>query len=216
MRLYLSSFRLGNQPQRLVELVKGNNRAVVICNACDHLSGEERQIRVSQEMNALQALGFSTLELDLRHYFNNEQRGHELRALLETCGVVWVRGGNSFLLRRAMRASCFDEVIRDFLGRDALVYSGFSAGIDILGPSLRGVELVDDPDVVPAGYAPAIVWECLGLLPYVFTPHYKSDHPESADIDRLVQYYIDNHILFKALRDGEVMVVNGVEEEVIS
>jgi len=60
------------------------------------------------------------------------------------------------------------------------------------------------------------VWDCLHLLPYAFAPHYKSDHPESADVDRSVEYFIDNHIPFVALRDGEAMVVNGEACEVIS
>jgi dipeptidase E len=164
----------------------------------------------------LQSLGFSVAELDLRQYFVSQQNQRALGALLATYGLVWVRGGNSFVLRRAMKASGFDQIIRDFLDRNAIVYAGYSAGIDMLTPSLRGVELVDDPHAVPAGYDPSIVWEGLGLLSYAVAPHYKSDHPESADIDKFVQYYIDNHVLFRALRDGEAIIVNGEQEEVVS
>jgi dipeptidase E len=215
MRLYLSSFRLGNQPRRLVDLVKDNKRTAVIVNASDLSSEEERRTNLQQEIVALRSLGFSVTELDLRQYFVNRQNQHELADLLPTYGLVWVRGGNSFVLRRAMKASGFDQIIRNLLKRDAIVYGGYSAGIDMLTPSLRGVELVDDPHAVPAGYDPSIVWECLGLLPYAIAPHYKSDHPESADIDKSVQYYIDNHVLFRALRDGEAIVINGGQEEVL-
>ena len=89
MRLYLSSFRLGNHPQKLVDLVKGDMRAVVIVNACDHLSDEERLIRVQQEFAALQSLDFHTSELDLRNYFDNQQKQRELRDLLAGCGLIW-------------------------------------------------------------------------------------------------------------------------------
>lgn len=211
MRLYLSSFRLGNHPQRLADLAGEKRDAVVIVNACDLLAEEDRVIRVQQEITALQSLGFTATELDLRHYFGDEEKQHELRSLLETCGLIWVRGGNTFLLRRAMRASGFDEILRDLLQRDAIVYGGYSAGIAVLAPSLQGVELVDDPCSVPEGYDPDIIWECLGVLPYMVAPHYRSDHPESEDVERLVEYYIDNHMLFKALRDGEVIVVEGME-----
>ena len=42
------------------------------------------------------------------------------------------------------------------------------------------------------------------------------NHPESAAIEQVVQYFIDHHILFKALRDGEAIVVNGDQEKVVS
>jgi len=216
MRLYLSSFRLGKHPQKLVDLVKGNMRAVVVINACDYLSDEERLIRVQQEFTALQGLNFFPSELDLRNYFNDQQKQRELHDLLATYGLIWVRGGNSFVLRRAMKISNFDGMILDFLERDAIAYGGFSAGMVMLTPSLYGVDLVDDPKVIPTGYAPAIIWECLGVIPYAIAPHYKSDHPESAATEFLVQYYIDNHMPFKTLHDGEAIVINGKREAIVT
>ena len=216
MRLYLSSFRLGNHPQKLVDLAKGNMRAAIVINACDYQSNEERSTRVQQEMDALKSRGFNPFELDLRQYFNNQQKQEELRDILADSGLIWVRGGNSFVLRRAMRISNFDKLIFDLLKHDAIAYGGFSAGMVMLTPSLCGVELVDDPSVIPTGYDPAIIWEGLGLIPYAIAPHYKSDHPESAATDKLVQYYIDNHMLFKTLHDGEAIVVSGKREEIVT
>jgi dipeptidase E len=213
MRLYLSSFRLGNQPQRLVDLVGDNKRVAIIVNAGDLMTDDDRKARVQQESALLESLGFTPVELDLRHYFNSESKRQELGEILAGCGLVWVRGGNTFVLRRAMRASGFDTIITDLLQRDAIAYGGYSAGILVLTPSLHGTELVDDPFSIPAGYNPDVIWECLGLVPYAIAPHYRSDHPESADIEKVVQYWIDNHTLFRALRDGEAIVVNGDDEE---
>ena len=70
-------------------------------------------------------------------------------------------------------------------------------------------EEVDDPNAIPEGYQSEIIWDGLNLLPYSVAPHYRSDHPESAAVDQMVQHLIDNHILFKALRDGQAIVVNG-------
>jgi dipeptidase E len=167
-------------------------------------------------MAALEALGFRATELDLRRYFVNRDRERDLGALLAACGLVWVRGGNSFVLRRAMKASGFDRVIRGLLEEDAIVYGGFSAAIAVLTPSLHGVDLVDDPNLVPVGYDPAIVWEGLGLLSYAVAPHYKSEHPESAAMESVVQYYVDRRVPFRVLRDGEVIVVQGGREEVVA
>jgi dipeptidase E len=115
-----------------------------------------------------------------------------------------------------MKASGFDDVIRELLERDAIVYGGYSAGPAMLTPSLHGIELVDDPYAVPPGYDPAPLWDCLGILPYALAPHYRSPHPESAAIEQTVQYFIDHHMLFKALRDGEAVVVNGALEEIVT
>ena len=213
MRLYLSSFRLGNNPQRLVDLVRGNMKAAVIVNACDHYCDSERDARVKQEIDALGNLGLTAFELDLRRYFGKQEAGASLLSIIDKCGLLWIRGGNTFVLRRAMSESGFDQLVINFLGRDRLVYGGYSAAACVLAPSLKGVELVDDPHVVPIGYKPPVIWDGLGILPFAIAPHYRSDHPESADVERQVQYYLDHHCLFIALRDGEVIVVDGNLEE---
>ncbi len=105
--------------------------------------------------------------------------------------------------------------ITDLLSTDAVVYGGYSAGVAVLTPSLRGLEFVDDPHVVPGGYEAEVVWDCLGILPFGVLPHYKSDHPESAEVDKSLEYLIDHHMPFIALRDGEAIVRDGEREVVV-
>lgn len=212
MRLYLSSFRLGNRPEELTKLLKGGTKAAVIVNAADHLSPVDRDAAYQREVANLTALCITSTEVDLRIYFGKQE---QLREELQKYDLVWVRGGNAFILRRACKYSGADEVIKDLLEQDAIVYGGYSAGIDQLTPSFHGIELVDDPNIIPEGYEKEIIWEGLNILPYSVAPHYKSNHPESADIDKSVTYLIDNHMLFKALRDGEVIIRNGDEEYII-
>lgn len=214
MRLYLSSFRLGNQPQHLRRMAKASTQALVIGNACDLLSEADRAPRLRQEVDALRALGFEPEELDLRDYFEPRARG-ALTHRLGGVGLVWVRGGNPFVLLRAMNSSGFTELLRDRLVADALVYAGYSAGVCVLTPSLRGIDVVDDPVEVPAGYDPEPPWECLGVLDYFVAPHYRSQHPESAAIEKVVEYFIEHHLPFRALRDGEVILVDGDHEEIL-
>lgn len=45
------------------------------------------------------------------------------------------------------------------------------------------------------------------ILEYAFAPHYKSDHPESEDIDRAIEYMINDKIPFKTLKDGEEIII---------
>jgi len=128
---------------------------------------------------------------------------------------VWVCGGNSFILRRAIAQSGFDEAITDLLAADEIVYGGFSAGACVVTPSLMGIDLCDDPEVVPEGYQEEVIWDGLGLVDYSIVPHYKSDHPESAVLDETATFLEDRGMPFKTLRDGEVIVVDGESEELL-
>jgi len=205
MRLYLSSYKIGNSPDRLQKMVGKNKKTAIICNALDVYNDLERRKESEQnEIRDLNALGFDAEIFDLRNYFNNNS---SLKDDLSKYGLVWVRGGNSFVLRRAMKQSGFDKVIVDMLKNDEIVYGGYSAGVCVLAPSLIGLDLVDDKDTVPDKYGKEIIWDGLKIIDYSFAPHYKSDHPESEMVNKQVDYLIENKILFKALRDGEVIII---------
>ncbi len=213
MRLFLSSYKLGNKPDELPTLVGNNKRTAIIMNSQDAKTPESRTERLQQEIERLAALGLQPEELDLRKYFGKPD---ELKELIKNFGLVWVRGGNVFLLRRAFKQSGFDEIITDLLKNDQIAYGGFSAGVCVLAPSLEGIELVDPKDEIADGYDKEVVWDGLGVLGYAVAPHYKSNHPESDDIQKCVEYFADNHILFKTLRDGEIIVINGDKEKIIA
>ncbi|MGH8931690.1 MAG: Type 1 glutamine amidotransferase-like domain-containing protein [Egibacteraceae bacterium] len=214
MRLYLSSFRVGNRPDELLRLLRGGRRTALILNADDYKNTEDRAVSLSREIGELESLGLEPIEVDLRDYFG---RAEALSAALAGFDLIYVRGGSAFVLRRAFRQSGADELIKDLLARDAVVYAGYSAGPVMLGPTLCGIDgHIDDPTIVPEGYEDAPpTWDCLNVLPYTIAPHYKSDHPESAEIDRSVEYFIENHIPFIALRDGEAIVVDDDEVAVV-
>ena len=212
MRLYLSSFKIGNQPQNLVELVGLNKNTVVVLNARDHKQ-ERRNEYLLGETEALNDLGFEVEELDLRNYFGKEKA---LEKFLRTKGLVWIDGGNTFLLRRAMKQSGFNNVRTKLLKGDSIVYGGFSAAVVVLQKSLHGLDIVDNPNNISDGYNSEIIWDGLGILDYNVSVHYKSDHPESALVDKEVQYNKDNNIPYKTLRDGEVLIINGDKTEIIN
>lgn len=212
MRLYLSSFRNGNQPSELLRQLDGRRRTALIANAIDFNDEVERSRKLDEEIGRLESLGLGVTEVDLRRYFG---KSGELESELRKYDLVWVRGGNTFILRRAFGQSGADVIIKRMILEDTIVYGGYSAGIDMLTPSLHGAELVDDPYIVPEGYNEPIIWDGLGILQYCVAPHYKSDHPESADIDRSIEYMIDNHVPFIALRDGEAIVIENQEQKIV-
>lgn len=204
MKLYLSSYRLGDDPQRLAELAGSNKKAAVIANAMDFLPDPEgRKQSADREITDLKALGFQPEEIDLRNYFGKPD---ELGKKLNEYGLVWVRGGNVFVLRRAFKESGMDEWLVGQKGNKELVYGGYSAGVCVLSPELKGLEIVDNPNATAEGYKNEPIWEGLGLIEFAFAPHYMSNHPEAEAVGRLVEYDIKNGIEYKALKDGEVII----------
>lgn len=207
MKFYLSSSKIGNEEQRLIEITKnGNKKVAYINNALDFATDLERKNKSdSMDVSELERIGFTVDILDLKKFFHNLEG---LKEKLHEYDVLWVRGGNTFVLAQAMRLSGFDEIVKSFYkdNRDIL-YGGYSAGVCILGPTLKGIHLADDPNQKPYGKEYQTIWDGLHILEYVIAPHYKSDHPESEDIDKSIEYMIDKKIPYKALKDGEVIII---------
>ena len=206
MRLYLSSYRIGDRAGSLLALLGSGKRAAIVSNALDNISATARSIyrdEVYDPHAELRGLGLATEELDLRRYFGQPEA---LRAKLGEFDLVWVMGGNAFVLRRAMKQSGFDDVITGMLDHDEIVYGGFSAGAVVAAPTLRGIELMDDPSEVPAGYEAEVTWDGLGLIDYSIVPHFRSPHPESAAAERAARHMSGRGMRYRALRDGEVIV----------
>ncbi len=203
MRLYLSSFKQGNSTKELLELVPAGALVGISANALDNQKDEIRRQVFDRESEALSALGYQIEEFDLKTFFPGTK--NELEPKLSRYSLLWLSGGNAFVLRLAMRLSGFEKTIRNLLSKDQLVYGGYSAGSVVAGKSLRGIDLVDKIDDFPQNYpSKEICWDGLGLVPYSIVPHYKSNHPESPAIDNVVKYLEEKRLPYKALRDGEV------------
>jgi dipeptidase E len=207
MKMYLSSYRLGDHPEQLINLIGPNKKVAVIANAVDFGDDlERRKLGVQREIDDLKGVGLQPEELDLRDYFGKPK---DLEKKLSEYGTLWVRGGNTFILRRAYRESGMDEWLMKQKDNRELVYAGYSAGVCILSPTLKGLELVDDPNIVPEGYPKEIFWEGLGLIRFAFAPHFESPgHPETEAVGREVEHYKKAGIEFRALHDGEAIVIN--------
>lgn len=212
MRLYLSSHQCGNAINELFRLVGTSHpKALVITNASDFLDEAQRKQSTENELGRLREVGIEAEELDLRDYFNNKT---SLATKLENTQLLWVRGGNTFLLRRALYLSGADVIITKLLTQDSIVYGGHSAGIAVLAPSLDGLEIVDDPEVLPSPYSTydiptKVARSGMSILPYYLAPHYQSDFIDSQYVDALVEYFKRKGYKFQALHDGEVLVIDG-------
>jgi dipeptidase E len=140
MQLYLSSFRIGNQATKLKAFASGK-RIGFIPNALDYVEAEARAKSNAKSIQEVRDLGIDVESLDLKEYFGART---ELEAKIGSLGGVWIRGGNTFVLRQAMRLSGFDALITDLASADFL-YGGYSAGACVLASSLDGLQHVDDP-----------------------------------------------------------------------
>jgi dipeptidase E len=184
-------------------------------NALDCLSVPRRHELYQRLVDDFSAIGADVRELDLRLYFT---RPDDISHQLANCDLVWAAGGNAFTLLAAMNQSGFIGALRDLLNEDRIAYGGHSAGAIVATPSLRGIELVDsaDPaDAIPPGYAPEIRWDGMGLVNYSIAPHFQSDHWESEAMNAVVKYFEDHGMPYRALRDGEVVLVVDNEETIL-
>jgi len=84
--------------------------------------------------------------------------------------ILHVEGGNTFYLLRAIKASGFDKIIRELLGR-GIVYVGTSAGASIAGPT------IEMSSHIPPGTPPEELI-ALNLVPLVIKAHYTPDKAE--------------------------------------
>ncbi len=205
MRLFLSSWHLGDEPHRLTALVDESRPVAVIANALDALPADLRRTGVEQELTDLADLGLEAHELDLRHHFAGPER---LAAELPRYGTVWLRGGNVFVLRYALARSGADVILTRLVREGALTYGGYSAGACVLASDLHGLELVDDHRDVRKTYAAEPVWEGLGLVDFAIVPHYRSGHPESPEIEQVAARYRAEGVPHRTLRDGEIIVID--------
>src|SRR5438477_276961 len=73
VKFYLSSYRLGDNPHQLVDLLSENKKAAVIINATDDDTEEIRKEKLQREFDDLSGLGITPEEIDLRDFFGKKE-----------------------------------------------------------------------------------------------------------------------------------------------
>ena len=203
MKLYLSSYKVGNKKEVLKEWQKKHgNKIIFIANSRDHKEETLEKKEIIQEyIDELEEIGFEIVIVDLRKYFGNSVK---LQEDLKDFNACYVIGGNTYVLRLAMKYSGFDKYILEKNKEDDFLYMGFSAGICVLAPSLYGLDIVDEP--INPYNNDKVDYSGLNILDFVPVPHYKSDHPESKLVDGIVELFNKEGIKYKTLRDGDVII----------
>lgn len=203
MKLYLSSYKLGNKIEELKKWIKEhNNKICLIPNSRDvYPESERKKLGIQADVQDLTILGFDVTIISLKDYFNKKEKLFER---LKEFNAFYVIGGNTFALRQAMYLSGFDEYLKTIKNNENYLYAGYSAGICVLAKDMHGLHVCDDATINPYGID--TIWDGLGYFDYIFLPHYKSDHKETKLIDESVEYCDNNNIKYKTLRDGDVVI----------
>ena len=201
MKFYLSSSELGDETEKLKALVP--RKAIgYVPNALDvsRADPERRERRIEKDVSSLHELDLAVEMIDLRDYFGKQV---ELRDALSSLGAIFVSGGNVFVLRQAMRLSGLDAVLRAFRDRRDFLYAGYSAAGCVLAPDLKAYGIADEAET-PYSELKEVIWEGLGFVDFALMPHWT---PESAEIEREIEFCRQNDIAYKAIRDGEVLII---------
>ncbi|MCA1008178.1 peptidase E [Rhodococcus hoagii] len=212
MRLFLSSYRFGTHVDRFVDLAGGPGPIAVIANAADAWPARARESAVVSDVVPLRRLGFAPAEVDLRDYVGAPER---LAATLSGFRSVWVRGGNTFVLRAQLARSGGDVVLGTAVRDGRLTYAGYSAGACVMAPSLVGIDSADDPGEVEPVCGVQPRWDGLGFVDFSIVPHCERDTDGSVDTTnpgseaaRMVEACSAAGVRYRMLTDDQAIVVD--------
>ncbi len=104
MKLYLSSYKVGDEPEKLTALFSNNKNVGYVPNALDFTKAdvERRKGHIEKDMQSLEQIGLHPVLLDLKEYFEKKEI---LKTKLSELGGLFISGGNTFVLRQAMKLS---------------------------------------------------------------------------------------------------------------
>lgn len=210
MRLFLSSYRAGNYQNELVNLFGRGAKVALITNPKDYKTELEYKESVTEVVDFLKNLGFKVTKIDLRKYF---EKVNFTKEDLKTFQAIWMPGGNTFVLRRALKYSGADKIIREMVGKDEIIYGGESAGAILPTPTLTGVQFGDDLNVVPAGYQKEVIWEGLNLIPYHVVPHYQSEWEGAEDMIKALK---KKKHTYRTITNDQAIIIDGDREEFLA
>ncbi|HET9913586.1 MAG TPA: Type 1 glutamine amidotransferase-like domain-containing protein [Anaerolineales bacterium] len=134
-------------------------------------------------------------------------RQREIEDVLRRAALVYVPGGNTFLLNHRLHISGVMPYLRKKI-QAGLPFVGFSAGMILCGPNILTAK---DLNTVPTPH-----FDGLNLVPFNFFAHYADDgYGQSVHDDWLGDYHFfhDNPVIM--LSDGAYVKVDGKKTSLV-
>ena len=121
---------------------------------------------MKQDQTDLMKTGFKVDKIDIEGKTENE-----LRQTLKDKDIIYVQGGNTFYLMKAVRESGFETVVKDLINR-GVIYIGVSAGSVIAGPTIEVAGWKNmDKNIVGLKNLTG-----MNLVPFLVFVHYQPSH----------------------------------------
>jgi dipeptidase E len=155
----------------------------------------ERDAYAATARSRFGAMGYS---LESAHETSVPQKA------VEEADAIFIGGGNTFRLLKALQDLDFIEAIRRKV-ESGVPYIGSSAGSNVAGPTIKTTK--DMPIVQPRSF------DSLGLVPFQISPHYldpdsNSTHMGETQEERILQFLEENDTPVVGIREGAWLLCN--------
>ena len=164
---------------------------------------EENPEYVAKDLLIMKELGFNVEEIDIEGKNKNL-----LMKLFENKDIIFVEGGNTFYLLKAIRQSGFEKVIKKLL-KKGRVYVGVSAGSIVAGKTIETAGWKDgDKNFVKLKNLKG-----MNLVPFNIFVHYRPEHAEI--IKQKIKNPDKRRKRLRILTDYQAILIQGSERILI-
>lgn len=203
MKLFLASAlneTISLLKQRIPKLA---NKVVFVANAADPFNN---QWWVDLDREAFKKLGFEITEVDLRKIDKNEFENR-----LKEADILHFCGGNVFYLLSMLKQKAVIDLIKDYVIKNKLIYTGTSAGSIIPSPQLSLYKY----DTEEAEFFKSEEdSKGLDLVNFIILPH--CDHPKFIESNKNISEHAHEYsIPLILLQDNQVVWVEDKKFELL-
>jgi dipeptidase E len=156
---------------------------------------QENKDYVNQDLQTMKDLGFNVQEIDIEG-----KTEIQVFKMIELKDIIYVAGGNTYYLLKAMRKCHFERTIRKLL-KQGKVYLGVSAGSIVAGKSIKTAGWVGDENIVKLRSLKG-----MNLVPFDIFPHYDLKYDE---IIKKKAPFRWQRKKIKFLKDDQAILVQG-------